>query len=56
MARLEERLLGQGCAVLNLQIRATHQAVADFYRALGYREDPVVSMGKRLIPDQEPSS
>lgn len=55
MAQLELRLLEQGCPKLNLQIRATNQRMVDFYRALGYREDPVISMGKRLIPDQEPS-
>ncbi len=53
MAAIEERLLQQGCPKLNLQIRANNRAVADFYRALGYREDPVISMGKRLISDQE---
>ena len=52
MTAIEERLLERGCPKLNLQIRASNQAVVDFYRAIGYREDPVVSMGKRLIPDQ----
>lgn len=53
MEAVEERLLQLGCPKLNLQIRATNQAVVEFYRALGYCEDPVVSMGKRLIADQE---
>ena len=52
MTAIEERLLERGCPKLNLQIRSGNQAVADFYRAIGYREDPVVNMGKRLIPDQ----
>ncbi len=52
MDDLEGRLLEKGCPKLNLQIRRSNAAVISFYRALGYNEDPVVSMGKRLIPDQ----
>lgn len=32
-------------------MRPFAEAVLDFYRAIGYLEDDVVSMGKRLIPD-----
>lgn len=48
---LEQRLLSMGCPKINLQIRATNQTVIDFYQSMGYTEDPVISMGKRLIPD-----
>ncbi len=51
MEALEARLLALGCPKLNLQIRSSNEAVISFYRALGYREDPVISMGKRLVPD-----
>jgi len=51
MRELEERLLAAGCPKLNLQVRNDHAAVLDFYRRLGYAEDPVVSLGKRLIHD-----
>ncbi len=51
MEALEARLLELGCPKLNLQIRSSNEAVISFYRALGYREDPVISMGKRLVPD-----
>jgi ribosomal protein S18 acetylase RimI-like enzyme len=51
MQAAEERLLALGCPKINLQVRSTNQAVLDFYRALGYRVDDVVSLGKRLIPD-----
>ena len=51
MQAAEERLLARGCPKINLQVRTTNQAVLDFYRALGYRVDDVVSMGKRLIAD-----
>ena len=40
-----------GCPKLNLQIRAESEGVAGFYRALGFVQDDVVSLGKRLIVD-----
>lgn len=52
MAALEERLLGYGCPKINLQVRATNASVRNFYEALGYRQDEVVSYGKRLISDE----
>jgi ribosomal protein S18 acetylase RimI-like enzyme len=51
MQELEQRLLALGCPKLNLQVRSTNNEVLAFYRALGYAQDDVVSMGKRLIPD-----
>ncbi len=47
----EERLKEAGCPKINLQIRSENQAVRNFYQKLGYATDPVISMGKRLIPD-----
>ena len=41
-----------GCPKLNLQVRATNQAVLEFYRKLGYSVEERVSLGKRLIPDE----
>lgn len=40
-----------GCPKINLQIRASNEAVIRFYDRLGFRIDPVISMGKRLDPD-----
>lgn len=51
MRALEKRLLERGCPKLNLQIRRTNESVINFYNSIGYGEDAVVSMGKRLIPD-----
>jgi ribosomal protein S18 acetylase RimI-like enzyme len=51
MQAAEVRLLVLGCPKINLQVRTTNQAVLDFYRAIGYRVDDVVSLGKRLIPE-----
>ena len=51
MQDAERRLRDTGCPKINLQIRSANAAVVAFYRALGYAEDAVVSMGKRLEPD-----
>jgi len=51
MQRVEELLLAQGCPKINLQVRASNAEVLAFYRALGYAQDEVVAMGKRLVPD-----
>jgi ribosomal protein S18 acetylase RimI-like enzyme len=52
MRRAEELLLALGCPKLNLQVRASNLQAVDFYRAIGYAQDEVVSYGKRLIPDE----
>ncbi len=51
MEHAEKILLAAGCAKVNLQIRSTNQAVIKFYENFGYKQDPVVSMGKRLETD-----
>ena len=51
MAEAERALAERGCPKINLQIRATNRGVIAFYAALGYAQDDVVSMGRRLIPD-----
>jgi len=48
---VEEKLLVLGCPKLNLQIRTDNVAVQAFYKELGFGVDEVISMGKRLIPD-----
>lgn len=53
MRRVEDLLLQSGCPKINLQIRSSNADVIAFYHAIGYREDPVVSMGKRLESDEE---
>ncbi|MGJ8644487.1 MAG: GNAT family acetyltransferase [Luteolibacter sp.] len=48
-----ERLLREaGCPKINLQIRATNTKVIAFYGSIGFTQDPVVSMGKRLEVDE----
>jgi ribosomal protein S18 acetylase RimI-like enzyme len=48
----ERRLRQAGCPKINLQIRTSNTAVIAFYEAVGFSLDDVVSMGKRLEPDQ----
>ena len=45
----------RGCPKLNLLVRSTNTEVIEFYRKLGYTQDEVVSLGKRLIHDQMPN-
>ena len=55
MRDAERRLRLVGCPKLNLQIRSENTAVQAFYQAIGFSEDAVVSMGKRLATDQAPN-
>ena len=52
MAEVERRLESLGCPKLNLQVRLDNDDALGFYDALGYTRDAVVSLGKRLIPDE----
>lgn len=52
VAEAETRLRAMGCPKINLQIRTGNAAVIDFYRALGFAADDVISMGKRLEHDE----
>lgn len=52
MAHVEHALQAIGCPKLNLQIRTSNAKVIAFYQALGYGQDELISMGKRLISDQ----
>lgn len=52
MRAVEDALLAVGCPKLNLQVRAGNAKAVAFYEALGYGQDELVSLGKRLISDQ----
>lgn len=47
----ERKLLEMGCPKINLLIRSGNVAVQGFYETLGFQQDEVISLGKRLIPD-----
>lgn len=51
MRRAETLLKAAGCPKINLQIRSNNLNVIRFYESMGYMQDPVASLGKRLIPD-----
>ena len=51
MDAAEARLREMGCPKINLQVRNSNADVIEFYRAIGYSVDDVVSMGKRLEED-----
>ena len=51
MTAVEERLRELGCAKINLQIRRDNGDAIAFYQRIGFGEDAVVSMGKRLVRD-----
>ena len=50
--RLVEEIAGllqeQGCAKLNIMVRSGNQEVKSFYRRLGFNEDDVVCLGRRI--------
>jgi ribosomal protein S18 acetylase RimI-like enzyme len=52
MLEAERILRKAGCPKINLQIRTTNTSVIEFYKAIGYGFDNVVSMGKRLEFDR----
>ena len=51
VAEAESRLRALGCPKINLQVRRSNLAVMKFYESLGFAEDEVASMGKRLVRD-----
>jgi ribosomal protein S18 acetylase RimI-like enzyme len=44
----EQALVSLGCMKVNLQLLASNEATASFYRSLGYTVEPRISMGKVL--------
>jgi len=52
MEEAEAMLRAAGCPKINLQVRSTNDAVIGFYKRIGFKTDDVVSLGKRLEPDE----
>ena len=48
----EKYLRNMGCPKINLQVRSANTDVIEFYKQIGYKIDDVVSLGKRLVPDE----
>lgn len=53
MDEAERRLRALGCPKINLQVRTSNTQVIDFYRSVGFVEDAVLSLGKRLEHDDQ---
>ncbi len=51
MQAVEQRIKEKGCPKINLQVRTTNKDVIAFYAAIGYGDDNVVGLGKRLEYD-----
>ena len=51
VTEVEERMRDLGCAKINLQIRRDNRDAIAFYAHVGFAEDEVISMGKRLERD-----
>jgi len=49
MEAVEGKLSRMGCPKINLQVRETNSAVIEFYKRLGYLNDHVIGLGKKLI-------
>ena len=48
MQSIEQLITSKGCPKINLQVRTTNEQVIAFYSAIGYGNDNVVGLGKRL--------
>ena len=53
MLEVEKRIKEKGCPKINLQVRASNYDVIAFYNAIGFVDDKVIGLGKRLIEDEE---
>ncbi|PCJ27519.1 MAG: GNAT family acetyltransferase [SAR86 cluster bacterium] len=51
MRAVEALIMQKGCPKINLQVRNTNENVLAFYSAIGYGNDNVVGLGKRLEDD-----
>jgi len=50
---LEKKLIARGCPKINLMVRAENDAVVSMYEKLDYETQDALTLGKRLIEDQE---
>ncbi len=48
VSEVEKHLRLMGCPKINLQVRGTNTGAIAFYRKIGFVEDDVISLGKRL--------
>ncbi|WP_410014104.1 GNAT family acetyltransferase [Sodalis sp. C49] len=53
ISRLEKKLIARGCPKIHLMVREDNEAVIGMYEKLEYELIESVTLGKRLIEDQE---
>ncbi len=53
MLEVEKRIKEKGCPKINLQVRSSNNEVIAFYKAIGFIDDEVIGLGKRLIEDEK---
>lgn len=51
MECVEARIKAKGCPKINLMVRQSNAQAVHFYQAIGYGDDNVIGLGKRLVPD-----
>ena len=49
LKQAESALMERGCVKINLQILDTNHSAEKFYLSQGYKTEPRISMGKRLV-------
>ena len=52
MRRAEDCLRQRGCPKIDLMVRNGNHDVIAFYQSIGYTDDPVVVLSKRLLEDE----
>lgn len=53
LSHAETELRERGCPKIDLMVRNTNETVIAFYKSVGYADDPVVVLSKRLIEDEK---
>ena len=48
MEKVEKSLRELGCQKINVQVRSSNESVVSFYKQLGFSNDDVIGLGKRL--------
>ncbi len=52
MSHVEEKLKRLGCPKINLMVRESNLGVRSFYHEIGYSDDSVITLSKRLLKDE----
>lgn len=52
MSHVEEKLKRLGCPKINLMVRESNLGVRSFYHKIGYSDDSVITLSKRLLQDK----